>query len=103
MAAEVLLAPHHGSNTSSTAAFLQAVSPYSVIFSAGFANQYGFPKPQVLARYQSQGIERYSTGELGQISVDFSPSSIRIRGYRTERAPFWYNQVFRFGSSQKPE
>jgi competence protein ComEC len=101
--AEVLLAPHHGSNTSSTAAFLQAVSPQYAIFSAGFANQYGFPKPQVLTRYQSQGIKGYSTGEFGQISVDFSASAIRIRAYRTELAPFWYNQVFRFGSSQKPE
>ncbi|WP_445946433.1 DNA internalization-related competence protein ComEC/Rec2 [Shewanella sp.] len=103
LSAEVILVPHHGSNTSSSEAFLQAVGANIGIFSAGFANQYGFPKARVLNRYHKLGIDTYITGELGQISLSFRRDGIDIRGYRTQLAPFWYNQVFRFGSSQKPE
>lgn len=101
--ATVLLAPHHGSKTSSTAAFLSQVNPELAIFSAGFENQYGFPKALVLNRYHDQGIQTLTTGTSGQISLIFTHQGYEISPYRTEVAPFWYNDLFRFGSSKKPE
>ena len=49
--ADVLKAPHHGSRTSSTPDFLAAVSPRFAVFPAGAGNRFGFPHPEVLARY----------------------------------------------------
>jgi competence protein ComEC len=49
----VLLAPHHGSKTSSSAEFLAAVQPAVVLVQVGYRNRYGHPAPEVLARYQA--------------------------------------------------
>ncbi len=51
----VLLAPHHGSKTSSSAEFLAAVQPAVVLVQAGYRNRYGHPAPEVMARYQALG------------------------------------------------
>lgn len=52
----VLVAPHHGSQTSSTTAFLQAVQPRQIVVQAGRRNRYGHPSPAVLARYEAMGL-----------------------------------------------
>ena len=52
----ILIAPHHGSQTSSTQAFLEAVRPVQTIVQAGRRNRYGHPAPSVLARYQGLGL-----------------------------------------------
>jgi len=56
LGAEVLWVPHHGSRTSSTAEFLAAVQPRVAVAQAGYRNRFGHPAPQVLVRYQQQGI-----------------------------------------------
>lgn len=94
--AEVLLAPHHGSLTSSSPAFIEAVSPAWVLFAAGAGNRYGFPKPEVLERYRGRGIESLSTSEHGQISLYFN-TGVETRTYRRDLAPFWYNRAFGVG------
>lgn len=53
---DVLLAPHHGSKTSSTPAFLDAVAPTVAVFQAGYRNRFGHPAAEVLARYRERGI-----------------------------------------------
>lgn len=62
----VLLAPHHGSKTSSSPEFLAAVQPEWVLIQAGYRNRYGHPAPEVLARYQVLG-ERNGEGRRLQI------------------------------------
>jgi competence protein ComEC len=54
--ADVLLVPHHGSKTSSTESFIEAVQPRWALFQMGYRNRYGHPAPQVLQRYMQRGI-----------------------------------------------
>lgn len=63
--AELLLAPHHGSKTSSSAPFLDAVQPRTVVFQAGWRNRFGHPASSVVARYDSRGIERIASPSCG--------------------------------------
>ena len=53
---DVLIVPHHGSRTSSTAAFLDAVQPKTAVFQAGYRNRFGHPAADVLDRYRERGI-----------------------------------------------
>jgi competence protein ComEC len=89
--ADVLLAPHHGSGTSSTPAFLAAVRPQLTVFQVGYRNRYNHPKKEVYARYQALGIARLRTDETGAVefgSVDgFAP-----RLFRTEHARYWHQR-----------
>lgn len=89
--ADVLLAPHHGSRTSSTRAFVDAVQPGVVIHSAGWRHHFRHPRPEVVARYAAAGATQYVTGQGGAISVWRDPRSgrIEVREHRSEAARFW--------------
>ncbi len=65
----VFKAGHHGSRTSSTLPFLQAVQPQVVIISAGQENRFGHPHPETIERAQSVGATVLRTDELGTIEV----------------------------------
>ena len=56
LASQVLVVPHHGSKTSSTAPFLDAVRPTIAVFQAGYRNRFGHPAEEVLDRYRERGI-----------------------------------------------
>ncbi|RMR00611.1 DNA internalization-related competence protein ComEC/Rec2 [Pseudomonas syringae group genomosp. 7] len=64
-----LQAPHHGSRTSSSKAFLQAVAPIGVLISRGRNNSFGHPHPLVMARYRWLGIAHYDSAELGAVRL----------------------------------
>ncbi len=70
--AQVLVAPHHGSNTSSSSAFIAAVNPDVVIFPAAWLNRYRFPKREVVQRYRASGALLFETGRCGALSVRLS-------------------------------
>ncbi|SHJ13803.1 competence protein ComEC [Desulfatibacillum alkenivorans DSM 16219] len=61
----LLAAPHHGSRTSSTQAFVEAVRPEHVVFTTGYRNWYGFPHEEVVRRYEKVGAKMYNTGTQG--------------------------------------
>ncbi len=65
----VLKAPHHGSRTSSSAAFLAALDPDLAVVSAGRDSRFGHPHPEVVRRYEAQGARLLRTGEVGAVSV----------------------------------
>ena len=65
LASTVLLVPHHGSRTSSTADFLAAVNPTVAVVQAGYRSRYGHPAADVLARYAGQGIEIVRSDRCG--------------------------------------
>jgi competence protein ComEC len=89
--ADVLLAPHHGSGTSSTPAFLLAVRPTVGIFQVGYRNRYHHPKKQVVERYAEMGIRRLRTDEAGAIMLAFG-REVEASEYRREHARYWYGQ-----------
>lgn len=67
--ATVLKAGHHGSNTSSSAEFIEAVHPEVTILSYGEGNKYGHPHAEVVERLQAIGSKTYATAEAGTVIV----------------------------------
>jgi beta-lactamase superfamily II metal-dependent hydrolase len=77
-ALRVLKAAHHGSRTSSTAAFLDAVHPAIVLASAGRGNRHGHPDSAVVTRVRDRGAAFYRTDRDGAIAVDTDGRSLRV-------------------------
>ncbi len=67
--ADVLLVPHHGSGTSSTPAFLDAVAPQLALFQLGYRNRYRHPKAEVVERYRQRGIHILRSDTEGAVSL----------------------------------
>lgn len=89
--ADVLLAPHHGSRTSSSPAFVAAVRPGIVIHAAGWRHHFRHPRPEVVARYAALGARQHVTGAGGAISAWRDPESgvLVLREHRRAAARFW--------------
>ena len=62
---DVLIVPHHGSHTSSTEAFLDAVKPAVAVIQVGYRSRYGHPAPDVVARYRAHGIPMVRSDHCG--------------------------------------
>ncbi|MGH9142199.1 MAG: DNA internalization-related competence protein ComEC/Rec2, partial [Vicinamibacterales bacterium] len=77
----VIKIPHHGSLTSSTPAFLVALHPRIAIVSAGRANHFGHPVPEVLERYRSVGADVFRTDRDGAVMVDTDGRSVNVRTF----------------------
>jgi len=69
LASDVLLVPHHGSKTSSTEPFIDAVAPRSALFSVGYRNRFRHPSPMVVARYVARAVELHRTDDEGALRV----------------------------------
>jgi competence protein ComEC len=77
LTALVFKAGHHGSNSSSSLPFLQAVRPQIIIVSAGVDNRFGHPAPEMLARAEIVGAVVLRTDELGSINVTTDGTAMR--------------------------
>jgi competence protein ComEC len=77
----VIKIPHHGSLTSSTPAFLAALQPAIAVASAGRANHFGHPAPEVLERYRATGAEVFRTDQDGAVTVDTDGTSLYVRTF----------------------
>ena len=75
----VLKAPHHGSASSSTPAFLDATRPSAVVFSEGRGNRFGHPAPVVLQRYRERNAVIFRTDEDGAIVLDTDGHRVTFR------------------------
>ena len=87
---DVLLVPHHGSGTSSTAVFLDAVAPTVAIVPVGYRNRYRHPKPEVMAAYEARKIKVLRTDSGGMIRVDLP--GLDVWSYREQRRRYWMNR-----------
>ena len=76
--ADVLKIGHHGSSTSSSQAFLDAVQPKAVVISLGKNNDYGHPHRETMQRLKKMGTEIYRTDELGTVRMLFTESEVRL-------------------------
>lgn len=92
---DLLVAPHHGSHTSSTPNLLKTIKPDHVVFAAGHRNRYGFPHADVQLRYKLVGARQYITGTLGSVVFSFGRDGLLeppITWWQTHRR-FWHGFV----------
>lgn len=86
----LLVAPHHGSTTSSSPAFVAALRPQVVVHASGFQNRFNHPAPTVQARYARSGSHQYLTAYGGAITVDLGPEGLEsVEQWRLVRRRFW--------------
>jgi len=74
----VLLAPHHGSKTSSSKMFIEKVNPEVIIISSGWKSRFGFPHPSVLKRYKEKGCRILGTARNGAVSMSTDGQTLMI-------------------------
>jgi competence protein ComEC len=85
----VLVVPHHGSKTSSSPAFLAAVSPRLALVQTGYRNRYGHPAPEVANRYAARGIPWLTTVECGAWSAASNEAPAGCERQRSRR--YWHH------------
>ncbi|PWB58861.1 MAG: competence protein ComEC, partial [Nitrosomonadales bacterium] len=87
--ADVMVVPHHGSLTSSTDAFIDAVRPATAIFTVGYRNRFGHPKDEVVERYRARGIKIYRSDESGALDLHFGSGGLSLQEHRQLRRRYW--------------
>ena len=87
--ADVLIAPHHGSKTSSTASFLKWVNPAIVLIPSGYRNRFSFPHLEVLKRYQDLNTSWMNTADEGALIVEMKKDLLVVNSTRRERIKYW--------------
>lgn len=85
LSANILVVPHHGSRTSSSESFLQAVNPSLAVVSAGWRHHYGHPHAEVIQRLQQQGAVVETTAKAGAVLLEFRPDGVDLRRARDRR------------------
>lgn len=80
--ADVIKAPHHGSLTSSTPEFVKKVSPRYTVFTVGYANRFGFPRKEVIARYRGVNAEILRTDMNGAITFKTDGNVIHVETFK---------------------
>src|SRR6185503_3036809 len=87
--ADVVVVPHHGSATSSSPALVAALGARYAVVSAGFANRWGFPKPEVTARWRRSGAAVVVTSDAGAVSIDLTSEGVSLAADRDARHRYW--------------
>ena len=114
LVSDLLIAPHHGSKSSSSPQFLKAVAPRYVAFSTGYLNRWKMPSKEILGRYSAFELSTFNTAELGMITFKFSQTirdevaapngeaptknnseshiegTIEVINYRGDTRPYWF-------------
>jgi competence protein ComEC len=81
----ILKAAHHGSATSSSEAFIDALRPAAVLFSAGRNNRFGHPAPVVVERFERRGIPTFNTATDGAVFVETEGRAVKVWGWKSRR------------------
>lgn len=87
--ATVLVAPHHGSKTSSTDEFVSQVNPRLVIFTVGYRNRFGHPKEEVMERYRALGSTLLRSDNDGAVMLRFADNTLAVETSRALRRRYW--------------
>jgi competence protein ComEC len=87
---DIVTVPHHGSRTSSSADFVAALAPKVALVSAGYRNRWGFPKADIVERWQASGARIYSTIDSGAIEARVhADGSVAVSEYRRTHRRYW--------------
>lgn len=92
LAADLLLSPHHGSRTSSTPAFVDAVAAREVVHAVGYRNRFNHPHPAVAARYEAAGAMQRRSDHDGAVRYRFTAQGTLIERSREQGARYWHNR-----------
>ena len=87
---DVLVVPHHGGKSSES--FIRSASPGYAVFSAGYRNRFGHPRPEVVALYKSMGSRIIRTDEGGAAVFDFSSGGMSEASWRQAHRRYWYQE-----------
>jgi competence protein ComEC len=90
--ADVLLVPHHGSKTSSSAAFLDTVQPSIALVQAGYRNRFGHPAAPVVARYRERGVTVIDSPHCGA-ALWRSAQPSRVSCQRAIAPHYWDHRI----------
>lgn len=86
----LLLAPHHGSRSSSTSALVERVHPKYVVFSTGYRNHFGHPSEEVAQRYRQSGAALFDTAFAGALTFTFEHGRVaQISTQRSQQRHYW--------------
>lgn len=89
----LLVAPHHGSKSSSSDAFVKSVSPHHVVFTVGYRNRFNHPHPIVWQRYGEIGAERLRSDSDGAILIDLNTDDLKLESYRKTHRRYWTHDL----------
>ena len=88
--ADVLIAPHHGSNTSSSEAFIETTLPNYVVFSSGYRNQFRHPAAKVVNRYRENDVKMLNTSDSGAITFLVENGELtKVSEHRAKIRRYW--------------
>ena len=89
--ADIVVAPHHGSRTSSGPAFVDATGARVAVFAVGYRNRFGHPHPAVAARWRANGARLLRTDVSGAISFRIGPGGMQIEEWRLAQPRYWHD------------
>jgi len=84
LGSDVLVVPHHGSRSSSTDGFLDAVRPKLAVVSTGYRNRYGHPHSEIVDRYKVRGISLHNTVTSGAVMIKLDAKGQHASAYRDD-------------------
>jgi len=85
----VVVAPHHGSASGSSPLFVAAAAPQSVVFTSGYRNSFGHPRPEVVERYRVAGSRAFRSDADGAVSFFFDGSGRSAEAWRSIHRRYW--------------
>jgi competence protein ComEC len=91
--ATLLVVPHHGSMSSSSQIFVDAVHPHYAMFTSGYLNRFGHPREEITDRYRAAGSEVLRSDEDGAVTIAMDAQNFRLERYRTVHARYWQHGV----------
>ncbi|WP_253912576.1 DNA internalization-related competence protein ComEC/Rec2 [Vibrio sp. B1Z05] len=92
---EVMIVPHHGSNTSSTTSFIEQVGADIAIVSVAKQGRWSLPSQKVVDRYKRFATKWFETGTHGQVTVQFLSEKVQVSTIRHRQTDAWYRQILR--------
>jgi competence protein ComEC len=93
LTSDILVVPHHGSKTSSTVDFVQAVNAKQVIFTVGYLNRFKHPKPLIEKRFEESGALTYRSDYQGALQLNFMhKNGVEMNAWRQSQPRYWHDK-----------